>query len=611
MAETIAQAYVQILPSTEGIKGQLTELLGGEAESAGGKAGNAWSKAFGVGAAAVGALATGVTALGSELLSQTGELAAYGDNIDKMSQKMGLSATAYQEWSAIMQHSGASIDSMQRGMTTLSSAVESGSEAFAAIGISLEDAAAMSQEDLFAAVITGLQGMEEGTERTVLAQQLLGGSSRELGALLNTSAEETEAMRQRVHELGGVMSDEAVKAAAAYQDTLQDMQTSLGGLKRNMISDFLPGVTEAMSGLTDIFTGNSDEGLGKISSGIDSVAKTLTEKAPQFLQVGAKIIEALGQAIISNAPQLISAASQVILTLTTDLIQSLPELISVGFDIILTLADALIQALPELIPALVDVILTIVEKLTEPDTLMMLVDVAFQLIGAVAMGLIEAIPKLIEKVPEIIKNLVEAIIRYGGQLVESGKTLISKLGEGVRDAAGKAVEAFGRVWDSIKETVGGWIDKALQWGRDLIQKFVDGILERWERFKGRLQGIGDWLGDTFGVKNNEMGSVSELIQSSPLISNAIPDSLNRSELQIQRQLTSTLALSDELRQMTPTPAGTLPAGQASGTGAQSGHKQIVVILQLDKATLGRAVYQLNDEETQRVGVKLALTGGAA
>ena len=32
---------------------------------------------------------------------------------------------------------------------------------------------------------------------------------------------------------------------------------------------------------------------------------------------------------------------------------------------------------------------------------------------------------------------------------------------------------------------------------------------------------------------------------------------------------------------------------------------MTVILQLDRRELGRAIYQLNNEETQRVGVKLA------
>lgn len=43
---TIAQAYVQILPTTEGIQSQLTEQLGGEAASAGMSAGGAFSGAF-------------------------------------------------------------------------------------------------------------------------------------------------------------------------------------------------------------------------------------------------------------------------------------------------------------------------------------------------------------------------------------------------------------------------------------------------------------------------------------------------------------------------------------------------------------------------------------
>ena len=40
------------------------------------------------------------------------------------------------------------------------------------------------------------------------------------------------------------------------------------------------------------------------------------------------------------------------------------------------------------------------------------------------------------------------------------------------------------------------------------------------------------------------------------------------------------------------------------TGGMGG-RQITVVMQLDHRELGRAVYSLNNEETQRVGVKLA------
>jgi hypothetical protein len=57
-------------------------------------------------------------------------VASYGDNIDKMSQKMGMSASAYQEWDAVMQHSGTSMETMKSSMKTLANAAETGNDAF-------------------------------------------------------------------------------------------------------------------------------------------------------------------------------------------------------------------------------------------------------------------------------------------------------------------------------------------------------------------------------------------------------------------------------------------------------------------------------------------------
>lgn len=45
--------------------------------------------------------------------------------------------------------------------------------------------------------------------------------------------------------------------------------------------------------------------------------------------------------------------------------------------------------------------------------------------------------------------------------------------------------------------------------------------------------------------------------------------------------------------------------QAMNDTGGMGGRQITVVMQLDHRELGRAVYNLNNEETQRVGVKLA------
>lgn len=181
--------------------------------------------------------------------------AAYGDEIDKMSQKMGISAEAYQEWDAVMEHSGTSMSALQSGMKTLANAVESGNSAFQRLGITQEEIASMNQEQLFSRTISALQDVKDTTERTYLAGQLLGRGATELGALLNTSAEDTQAMKDRLHELGGVMTDEGVKASAQFEDNMQDLKTALSGLGRDIVTDALPAVNDMVTGLTNLVVG--------------------------------------------------------------------------------------------------------------------------------------------------------------------------------------------------------------------------------------------------------------------------------------------------------------------------------------------------------------------
>ena len=157
--------------------------------------GTASKKGFSVATKAVAAVTTATTAMGAAFVKTTGDVAAYGDNIDKMSQKMGMSAQAYQEWDAVMQHSGTSMETLKASMKTLANAAETGNDAFQKLGITQEQIATMSQEELFSETITALQNIEDETQRTYLAGKTLGRGATELGALLNTSAEDTQVLK--------------------------------------------------------------------------------------------------------------------------------------------------------------------------------------------------------------------------------------------------------------------------------------------------------------------------------------------------------------------------------------------------------------------------------
>ncbi len=454
------------------------------AEEGGKKAGDSFGNRFSsvlgaagkIGAAAVGLVTTATAAATAAIVDGTKSVAAYGDNIDKMSQKLGMSAETYQEWDAIMQHSGTTIEAMQSSMKTLATAAETGNAAFKELGITEEELATLNQEELFARTIEALQNVESDTQRTYLAGKLLGRGATELGALLNTSAEDTEKMRQRVHELGGVMSDEAVKAAAAYQDSLQDMTTAFAGLKRGLVSEMLPGIKTVMDGLTEIFSGNEETGLALVQNGIDDVLNNISKKLPEFINVGLNIIESLASAIVDNLPRLLEVGSNLIIELVGFLIENAPKFLEAGIQIILTLADGLTGAAPQLVPAIVEVIGELLQSISQhlPE----IVTAGIEILTALIQGLVNAIPTLIEQAPLIIKSLFEAIVENAPQLLEAGIKLIGALAEGIVQAWLEIPRLFMDYISAIRD-----IFAEVDWGEigaNIVEGIKNGIMSLWD-----------------------------------------------------------------------------------------------------------------------------------
>lgn len=538
---TIAQAYVQIKPSMDGVSDDLQKAM----SSAGAESSNSFGSSFSSGLKKAGAIAAGATAAVTaaavkatqSFVSAASEVAVYGDNIDKMSQKMGISAESYQEWDFVMQHCGTSMETLKSSMKTLANAAENGNAAFEALGITQEEIANMSQEQLFDATLAALQQVEDETTRTYLAGQTLGRGATELGALLNMSAEDTAAMREEVHALGGVLSDEAVASAAGFQDALQNMTVAASSLKNNLMSNFLPALTDVMSGLTAIFSGDSESGLAQISEGINTVVTKLTENLPKLMEVGMGIVQALVQAIMDNLPALGDAALQLLGTMSKFILENLPTLIDVALNMLMTIADGIIDNLPVIIPAVVDVVLTIVDKLTDPDTLVKLIEAALTLIIALAEGLIEALPKLIEKAPVIVSNLVQAIIKAAPKLLEAAFNLIVTLVKGIVTNLPKLLESAAQIVftiaegivrmlgelimkgkeivDSVKSGFSQKVQDAKTWGKDLIENFINGIKEKWEHLKETVANVANTVKDFLGFSCPDKGPLSDADEYGP------------------------------------------------------------------------------------------------
>nr|DAP09836.1 MAG TPA: tail tape measure [Caudoviricetes sp.] len=453
--------------------------VGDAAREAGAKAEKAsggWSVLKGtladLAASAIKTAASAISDTAKEMITGAAE---YGDTIDKMSQKMGMSSDAYQEWDFVLQHCGASIESLKPAMKTLATAAESGSDAFAQLGISQEKIAGMSQEQLFDATIAGLQNVTDETQRTYLAGKLLGRGATELGPLLNTSADDVADMRAQVHDLGGVMGSDAVKAAAAYQDSLQNMQYAFSGLKNNISGELLPTLTLIMDGVTKMLTGGGDEVAAAVGDLVVSLSGQLTAQAPRMMPVALTFIAAL----------------------VTGLLSALPDLTGTSVELVGALLLGIAEQLPGIMTAAMSALLGIVDKITSPESITLLIQAAMQLMLALARGLIAAIPQLIDAVPGIITNLVESFYAMLPEIIGVGIEIVIALASGLVSNAGHIIAAVPRLVETIVRGFLAAVKSYWNIGKSIVDGIRQGIVEQWQRLKsdvsGLFTGLVDWI----------------------------------------------------------------------------------------------------------------------
>ena len=513
----VASATLEVTPVMAGAQQSITEQLTGAAlpaaEKTGQESGSKFSSSLvkGIGAGSV-AVAGAVAGVSGALIKTAGDTAAYGDQIDKASQKLGVSSTFYQEWQAVLQHSGTDMDKMSATFKKLATASQDASAdqqaAFEKLGLSMDDVSKMSPEELFTHVISGLQGMEEGTERTSLATTLLGKGAMEMGALLNTSSEDTQAMIDKVHDLGGVMGEDAVKASARYQDSLQDMQTAFDGIKNGVGAKLLPVLADFMDNVADFITntdltpltdmvGKAVEGLGNFISNLDIEAIGNT-----FQTVVTTIGEVLGTAW--DAMSIVFEALQGAFQTITDSLNTTGTDWSDVWNGISEVITTVATVIGEIIGIIASVIAGLITEAQTEGTLFNAVwesiQIAIQAAGDIIKGVIDFVSALLSGDWKGAWDAAEGVVETMTNAIDN---VVTTIFNGIADF-------LLSVWDTIKNTVSNAvtavkdkISNVFSAARDTVhnifedikngvrQKFVDMVQEVLLRVGAIKEGIRD------------------------------------------------------------------------------------------------------------------------
>lgn len=408
-------------------------------------------------------IVTAATVASTAVFGLATDAAGTADEIDKMSQKIGISAEAYQEWSYVMGQNGMDVEKLQVGVKTLVSQMDSAAsgtksavENFEKLGVSIYDSSGnlKDQETILNEVMHTLADMENGTEKARLATELFGKAGIEMMPMLNQGSKAMDDLTQRAHDLGLVMTDEAVSAGVTLGDTIDDIKQSFSMIGTNLGSAVIPVIQE----FADIII----ENMPMIQQTIGALAPILINIVSTFLPPMAEFAQILLPMLVEMFNQLLPPLMQVAETL-------LP--------VIMTLLQSMLPPFIQIVQALLPPLVSIISALTPLLSLVIeLITPIIQLFTELAAPIIEVIAYAITPLIEIVATLTGVHLKMLISVVEQVGAIFSTVLKGT-------LQSCKNIMDNIIGVFTGLID------------FITGVFSR--NWSQAFQGLVDMITNIF------------------------------------------------------------------------------------------------------------------
>ena len=129
---------------------------------------------------------------------------------------------------------------------------------------------------------------------------------------------------------------------------------------------------------------------------------------------------------------------------------------------------------------------------------------------------------VIEKWENIKKTVTDKIEEIKKDATEKWENIKKTISDAITNAQKTVSDKVSDIKKSITEGVDNAIQylkdlpgKALSWGKDLIDNFVDGIKQKWEDLKGSVSGVAEGIADFLGFSEPEKGPLSNFHTFAP------------------------------------------------------------------------------------------------
>lgn len=446
------------------------------------------------------------------------------DELNTLSKQTGFSTETLQKFAYASDLVDVSTDDINSGLKKLKKNMASSSDtvaqAWEKIGVSTKNADGSFRdiEDVFFDTVAAMGKIENETERDTLAMTLFGSSADQLAGILDDGGAALKEFGDAAEQKGIIIPQEDLDKANELNDTLDELKATLSG-------SFGKAAIAAMQALAPV--------LETVAGLVEKVAGWISTLNPETVQIIATIAAVV--AAISPIASIIATISTAISVLTP----------------VVTALNAVMAANPIglIVIAIGAVIAAVVALVKNWDSVkeaaQMLWEKLKEVFGAIKDFVVEKFNAVKDAVTGVFNNLKEAahekwtaIKDTIGGAVESAKNAVKERmgmmkqafeenGGGIKGAAAALwtgvkqnfVDGFnvlnkltggklGEIVNAIKEKFTNLLSGVKQWGKDLIDNFVNGIKEKIGAVKDAVSNIAQTVKDFLGFSEPDKGPLS-------------------------------------------------------------------------------------------------------
>ena len=494
MAEaTLGKAYVQIIPSAEGISGKLQSLVSGEAGSAG---------------------SIGGAALGKNLIGMAGKFIKVGTIAKLVKDSLGEGAKLQQSMGGIETLFKDSSNKMKKFA----------SEAFRTVGVSANEY--MENVTSFSAGLIASVGGDTGKAANIanMAMIDMGDNANKMGSSMESIQNAYQGFAKQNYTMldnlklgyGGTKSEmerllaDAEKISGVHYDisNLSDVYEAIHQIQGKLEITGTTALEAAttLSGSMASMKASFTDLLGAISTGGDvgtalgnlgqtistflfsnlipmlfNIVKSIpagiigffTEFIPQFVEIAVNAVTSWGQGFIDGLPALQEKIGELWENAKTFVTEKLPEWIEKGREMLSNLITGFAEKFPEWLEKVTEFVKNGIDYLTE--NIPQWVEKGGEFIVNLITGFVNKIPEFMSKFGEFMTKVFEFIKTNYPAWIQKGVEITVKLIEGIVKTIPKVLLTIGKL---LLQMIGKLIEalpKFLKAGVDFIGKLIEGL----------------------------------------------------------------------------------------------------------------------------------------